>query len=111
MMSNDLFVSDVACESDFCLRFFRDRVLITNLAIIFVGLILILTQNQPSTEISETTSSPEAMLEETGEIIPKTPIEIAFDNAKDVEMVGEKAKKVENLNTSLSQSDKNFYEF
>ncbi len=63
--------------------------------VVVVGLILILTQNQPSTEISETTSSPEAMLEETGEIIPKTPIEIAFDNAKDVEMVGEKAKKVD----------------
>jgi hypothetical protein len=64
-----------------------------------IGLVLILTQNKPTTEISETTSSPEVPLEETGETTPmveeKTPIEIAFDNAQDVEIASEKAKGVD----------------
>ena len=64
-----------------------------------IGLVLILTQNKPTTEISETTSSPEVMLEETGGMTPapeeKTPIEIAFDNAQDVEIASEKAKGVD----------------
>lgn len=67
--------------------------------VIVVGLVLILTQNQTSTEISETTSSPEAMSEETGGITPaleeKTLIEIAFDNAQDVKITSEKAKGVD----------------
>ena len=67
--------------------------------VVVIVLILIFTQNQPTTEISQVTSSPQATLEGTGGITPeaeeKTPIEIAFDNARDVEIANAKAKGVD----------------